>query len=78
LNVFFSRWLNGSFFAAIFALSHIFDLFKTEHSFFRKVVLCIQALYNAIMLVFSWFSMANFYIFFVSRSKPFSAHGKSV
>jgi chitin synthase len=30
------------------------------------MALLLQAFYNAIMLAFSWFSLANFYIFFVS------------
>lgn len=30
------------------------------------MALLLQAFYNAIMLGFSWFSLANFYIFFVS------------
>jgi len=50
----------------VYALTHVFDLFKTEHSLLRKMALLLQAFYNAIMLGFSWFSLANFYIFFVS------------
>lgn len=50
----------------VYALSHVFELFKTDHSIGRKIALFVQALYNMIMLVFSWFSLGNFYIFFVS------------
>ena len=32
----------------------------------RKLALMIETVYNGLNLVFSWFSLANFYIFFVS------------
>lgn len=59
------RWLNGSFFAAVYALTHVAQVFKADHSVFRTALLLIESFYNLINLVFSWFAVANFYIFFV-------------
>ncbi|KAG9058039.1 hypothetical protein FS842_002000 [Serendipita sp. 407] len=59
------RWLNGSFFAAVYALAHNGQIFTSGHSFARKFWLAIESLYNAINLVFSWFAIGNFCIFFV-------------
>lgn len=58
------RWLNGSFFAAIYATSHVFQLRGTEHSLSRKLALYLETLYNTINLIFAWFGIANYYIFF--------------
>ncbi|KAL7420606.1 Chitin synthase, class 6 [Cryptotrichosporon argae] len=59
------RWLNGSFFAAVYALGHFVQLWRTDHSFLRKMALMLEFFYNALNLVFSWFSLCNFYCFFV-------------
>jgi len=53
------RWLNGSFFAATYALAHIGQMLSSGHSVSRKVVLTIQAFYNAINLIASWFSIVS-------------------
>jgi chitin synthase len=53
------RWLNGSFFAATYALAHIGQMLSSGHSVSRKVVLSIQALYNAINLIASWFAIVS-------------------
>ena len=59
------RWLNGSFFAAVHATSHWSYIFRSGHGGARKFWLCVEFLYNAINLAFSWFSIANFYLAFV-------------
>ncbi|THU99972.1 chitin synthase [Dendrothele bispora CBS 962.96] len=59
------RWLNGSFFAAVYAIAHVGQILNSGHSVIRKVVLMIETAYNVINLVFAWFSIGNFYIFFV-------------
>ncbi|KAI5479650.1 glycosyltransferase family 2 protein [Pseudohyphozyma bogoriensis] len=59
------RWLNGSFFASAYALTHFFQIMKTDHSFWKKVALSIQAIYNFLQLLFSWFGLANYWIFFM-------------
>ncbi|RKP35556.1 glycosyltransferase family 2 protein [Dimargaris cristalligena] len=56
------RWLNGSFFAAFYAMVHWYKIFQSGHSIVRIFLLLIEFLYNLISLVFSWFSLANFYL----------------
>ncbi|KAJ3293691.1 Chitin synthase, class 1 [Borealophlyctis nickersoniae] len=64
------RWLNGSFFAAVHALSHWNCIFRSDHSSGRHFALCVEFLYNAINLVFNWFSVANFYLAFYFLFDP--------
>ncbi|KDQ21855.1 glycosyltransferase family 2 protein [Botryobasidium botryosum FD-172 SS1] len=59
------RWLNGSFFAAVYALANVGQIVHSGHSVSRKIVLVIESLYNLINLVFAWFAIGNFYIFFI-------------
>ncbi|KAJ3097499.1 Chitin synthase, class 2 [Phlyctochytrium planicorne] len=58
------RWLNGSFFAGIHALSHWYYIFRSGHTFPRKLAFCIEFIYNFISMLFSWFGVANFYLTF--------------
>lgn len=58
------RWLNGSFFAAVYAIAHCLQINRTEHSMGRKAALYIETAYNALNLAFSWVSVANYLIFF--------------
>ncbi|KAJ8329389.1 hypothetical protein QVD99_006492 [Batrachochytrium dendrobatidis] len=58
------RWLNGSFFAGLHAIIHFYQIFRSGHSFGRKLVLLLQTLYNVVNLVFSWFSLSNFFLTF--------------
>ncbi|KAK4051051.1 Chitin synthase, class 3 [Microbotryomycetes sp. JL201] len=57
------RWLNGSFFASFYALTHTFQLLGTKHSRRKLVVLFLQAIYNVVLLLFAWFGIANYWIF---------------
>ncbi|KAJ7188329.1 glycosyltransferase family 2 protein [Mycena filopes] len=59
------RWLNGSFFAATYAIAHVGQIMRSGHSLTRKVFLMIETGYTIIGLVFAWFSIGNLYIFFV-------------
>ncbi|KZT10722.1 glycosyltransferase family 2 protein [Laetiporus sulphureus 93-53] len=59
------RWLNGSFFAATYAIAHLGQILQSGHSFGRKVALVMETIYNIINLVAAWFSIGNFYIFFI-------------
>ncbi|KAF8733443.1 hypothetical protein AX14_003877 [Amanita brunnescens Koide BX004] len=59
------RWLNGSFFAATYAIAHVGQILRSGHSLTRKMMLMIETVYNIINLTFSWFSLGNFYLFFV-------------
>ncbi|KAF9263413.1 glycosyltransferase family 2 protein [Marasmius fiardii PR-910] len=74
------RWLNGSFFAATYAIAHTSKILRSGHSFTRKVVLMVETVYNIINLCFAWFGIGNFYLFFVvltsSLESPyFNLHG---
>lgn len=64
------RWLNGSLFAAIYALTHFRQIWKTDHSTIRKFMLHIEFAYQFGQLVFTFFSLANFFLtfYFVSGS----------
>jgi hypothetical protein len=35
----------------------------------RKLALMVESVYNALNLLFTWFALANFYIFFVRHSQ---------
>ncbi|KAG8979485.1 hypothetical protein FRC05_008474 [Tulasnella sp. 425] len=59
------RWLNGSLFAATYALVHLPQILRSGHGSFRKCVLVFEALFNLVALVFAWFGIANYYLFFV-------------
>ena len=53
------RWLNGSFFAATYAIAHVGQIMRSGHSFPRKVVLLIETVYNVVNLIFAWFSIVS-------------------
>nr|P30600.2 RecName: Full=Chitin synthase 1; AltName: Full=Chitin-UDP acetyl-glucosaminyl transferase 1; AltName: Full=Class-II chitin synthase 1 [Exophiala dermatitidis]AAC36064.1 class II chitin synthase I [Exophiala dermatitidis] len=58
------RWLNGAFFAAVYALVHFKQIWRTDHSLTRKILLHIEFIYQFISLLFTFFSLANFYLTF--------------
>ncbi|GMM27728.1 chitin synthase [Martiniozyma asiatica (nom. inval.)] len=58
------RWLNGAFFAALYSLKQFYQIWDTDHSFVRKFFFQIEFFYQGAQLLFSWFSIANFYITF--------------
>ncbi|KAF5019200.1 hypothetical protein F66182_8805 [Fusarium sp. NRRL 66182] len=58
------RWLNGAFFAAVYSLVHFKQIWLTDHTIARKVLLHIEFLYQFIQLMFTFFSLANFYLTF--------------
>ncbi|PPQ93791.1 hypothetical protein CVT25_013500 [Psilocybe cyanescens] len=51
------RWLNGSFFAATYAIAHVGQILRSGHSFTRKTMFMVETVYNIINLIFSWFSI---------------------
>ncbi|KAK4514549.1 uncharacterized protein ATC70_002147 [Mucor velutinosus] len=67
------RWLNGSFFAGVYGLIHFRKIWNSGHGFNRTLLLMIEGIYNVISLVFSWFSVGNFYIAFYFITKSLSA-----
>lgn len=58
------RWLNGAFFAAVYSLVHFKQVWTTDHTFARKVLLHIEFVYQFLQLLFTYFSLANFYLAF--------------
>ncbi|KAH6576952.1 hypothetical protein BASA60_004295 [Batrachochytrium salamandrivorans] len=82
------RWLNGSFFASVHAISNFSQIFQSPHSSIQKFIFSVEFVYNAINLAFSWTSLAKFYLAFyflfkVSNtvnpsSLPFGTHSEIV
>ncbi|ORX47248.1 chitin synthase 2 [Hesseltinella vesiculosa] len=76
------RWLNGSFFAGVYALYHWRKVWASDHSFIRKLMFMVEDLYNTYNMIFTWFAMGNFYLTFYIltlalgsdnlKEKPFS------
>lgn len=64
------RWLNGAFFAAVYSLLHFRQIWTTDHSIFRKILLHVEFIYQFVSLLFTFFSLANFYLtfFFIAGS----------
>ncbi|KAH6682756.1 chitin synthase 2 [Halenospora varia] len=58
------RWLNGSFFAAVYALAHFYQIFRSSHSMLRKIMFLVEFLYQLISMIFSWFAVGNFFLVF--------------
>ncbi|KAJ5210590.1 Chitin synthase [Penicillium cf. griseofulvum] len=58
------RWLNGSFFAAVYAITHFYQIFRSDHSFIRKFMLMIEFVYQTISMIFAWFGIGNFFLVF--------------
>ncbi|KAF2684261.1 glycosyltransferase family 2 protein [Lentithecium fluviatile CBS 122367] len=64
------RWLNGAFFAAVYSLLHFKQVWATDHTIWRKTLLHIEFVYQFVSLMFTFFSLANFYLtfFFIAGS----------
>lgn len=58
------RWLNGAFFAAVYSLVHFKQLWQTDHTLARKALLHVEFVYQLLNLLFTYFSLANFYLTF--------------
>lgn len=59
------RWLNGSFFAAIYSIVCFHKLMtQSSHSLGRKIALCIEFVYQFVSLLVSWFSLASYFLVF--------------
>jgi chitin synthase len=53
------RWLNGSFFAAVYALTHFYQIFRSSHTLIRSVMFLIEFVYQAVVMIFSWFAIVS-------------------
>ncbi|PWZ02542.1 hypothetical protein BCV70DRAFT_196781 [Testicularia cyperi] len=58
------RWLNGSFFAAVYSLYHTGQFLRSGHNVWRKALLVFESFYSFVNMCFAWFGLANYYIFF--------------
>ncbi|KAL9548850.1 Chitin synthase, class 1 [Mucor bainieri] len=82
------RWLNGSFFAGVYALWHWRKVWGSDHSIMRKLAFIFENLYTTYNMLFSWFALGNFYLtFFILTNalasdsldpKPFSANAANI
>ncbi|KAI1402980.1 glycosyltransferase family 2 protein [Hypoxylon fuscum] len=56
------RWLNGSFAASLYSLMHFGRMYKSGHNILRMFFLHVQLLYNIANVLFTWFSLASYYL----------------
>ena len=54
------RWLNGSFFAGVYALWHWRKVWTSDHSFVRKMAFMVEDVYNTYNMLFAWFAMVSY------------------
>ncbi len=54
------RWLNGSFFAAVYALAHFYQINRSEHTFTRKLMFMVEFVYQTINMLFAWFAIVSY------------------
>ncbi|SCV73964.1 BQ2448_6394 [Microbotryum intermedium] len=59
------RWLNGSFFASLHSSVHFGYIYRSDHTFWRKMWLHVELIYQSFNMFFTWFGLANYYIIFV-------------
>ncbi|KAI9248781.1 chitin synthase 1 [Phascolomyces articulosus] len=67
------RWLNGSFFAGVYALWHWRKVWSSDHSIFRKLFFLVENLYSTYNMFFAWFAIGNFYLTFYILTKALGA-----
>ncbi|EGO31066.1 glycosyltransferase family 2 protein [Serpula lacrymans var. lacrymans S7.9] len=58
------RWLNGSLFASFHSTIFFYRIWTSGQNPIRMFVLQIEFIYNAVQLLFTWTSLANFYLAF--------------
>ncbi|KAI5858243.1 glycosyltransferase family 2 protein [Durotheca rogersii] len=58
------RWLNGSFFAAIYAIAHFYQFFRSDHSILRKLMFFVEFVFQTCNMIFAWFAIGNFFLVF--------------
>ncbi|KAJ8113729.1 hypothetical protein OPT61_g4205 [Boeremia exigua] len=56
------RWLNGSFAASLYSIMHFGRLYSSNHGIIRLFFLHIQLVYNMANVLFTWFSLASYYL----------------
>jgi chitin synthase len=53
------RWLNGAFFAAVYSIFNAKQIWKTDHSLARKILLHIEFVYQFFNLLFTYFGLVS-------------------
>ncbi|KAH0837983.1 glycosyltransferase family 2 protein [Lanmaoa asiatica] len=71
------RWLNGSLFASIHSTIFFYKIWTSGQNPIRMLVLQIEFIYNAIQLLFTWTSLANFYLAFFFLVSSATAPGQN-
>ena len=61
------RWLNGALFAALYSLIHFRQVWDTDHSIIRKILLHIEFMYQFVNLFFTYFSLVGIFFTLVFR-----------
>ncbi|KAL5393113.1 Chitin synthase, class 1 [Paraphaeosphaeria minitans] len=56
------RWLNGSFAASLYSIMHFSRLYRSGHGIIRLFFLHVQLVYNVTQVIFTWFSLASYYL----------------
>ena len=56
------RWLNGSFFAAVYALAHFYQIYRSDHSATRKFMFLIEFTYQSFNMLFAWFAIVSIHL----------------
>ncbi|OJA08104.1 chitin synthase 2 [Rhizopogon vesiculosus] len=71
------RWLNGSLFASFHSTIFFYRIWTSGQNPIRMLVLQIEFIYNAVQLLFTWTSLANFYLafFFLVSSATTATNG---
>lgn len=58
------RWLNGSFFAAVYSFFHFHRIWTSGHNIGRKFLLSVEFVYLLLNTILSWFSLSSFFLVF--------------
>lgn len=53
------RWLNGSFFAAVYALTHFYQIFRSRHNIIRNLAFMVEFIYQLFSMIFAWFAIVS-------------------
>lgn len=58
------RWLNGSFFAALYAVLHSHRILISKHSLPRKIALVLEIIYQTVNILLSWLALSMYFLVF--------------
>lgn len=58
------RWLNGSFFAALYSVLHFYRILVSTHSIGRKIALIVEVFYQIVNILLSWFALSIYFLVF--------------